>query len=63
MSTQAHWSEVEAAISTLRRFNKWRRGQVDDLPELPAQIGRALDIVCAAAEQCKKKGKKKGDKL
>lgn len=36
---------LQEATYILEHYNKWRRGEVDELIYTPAQIGIALDIV------------------
>jgi hypothetical protein len=43
---------VQEAVALLRRHNEWRRGNKtenwhDQMPYNPAELGRAIDVVCA----------------
>jgi hypothetical protein len=42
---------IPEAIAILRRHNEWRRGHEQREHQAPAEIGRAIDIVLAAAEE------------
>lgn len=39
------------AISILREFNEWRRGNTEDLRHSPSEIGKAIDAACARIAQ------------
>lgn len=46
------------AISTVKKFQQWRRGTIDDLSSSPYEIGKALDKVIQLAEMNVRKQRK-----
>lgn len=38
------------AVNTVKKFQQWRRGTIDDLSDTPYDIGKALDKVIQLAE-------------
>ena len=41
---------TKQAISILKKYNKWRRGDCDTKMQSPAQIGLAIDVVVEQLE-------------
>jgi len=49
---------VREAIAYLRRYQEWRRGEVDHPQPSPSRVGACLDVVLDAAEQTLKPKRK-----
>lgn len=43
--------DIKEAINILEIHNKWRRGNIDDMPYKPHIVGEAIDIVVAFYKQ------------
>lgn len=43
--------KLSEAIEILRHFNRWRRGEIDDLDYMPGEIGNAIDVVVKHYDQ------------
>lgn len=41
-------------LEILRQHNAWRRGELDEYPHTPTEIGQAIDAAIAECEQARK---------
>jgi len=41
---------MKTIVYKLRKFNEWRRGEIDDIPMTPAEIGISIDAACNRIE-------------
>ena len=41
---------MKTIVYKLRKFNEWRRGDIDEMPMTPKEIGLAIDAVCDRVE-------------